>query len=139
MEVHISDPTWGNHNAIFSTAGLVVKKYRYLDRVKNALDFDGMLADVNAAPAGSVILLHACAGTPPRWLALVGPQLATTASSEDWLLFGSCLLSGLLSAPTRNHDAGPTCRHWASPTAPLPPPPLRCDHPLFLPRPYHLR
>ena len=63
-EVHISDPTWGNHIKIFEAAGMVVKKYRYLDRASNKLDADGMLADIAAAPAGSVILLHACAHNP---------------------------------------------------------------------------
>jgi len=76
-EVHISDPTWGNHIKIFEAAGMVVKKYRYLDRASNKLDADGMLADISAAPAGSVILLHACAHnptgidpTPQQWEAL---------------------------------------------------------------------
>lgn len=63
-EVHISDPTWGNHVKIFEAAGMKVKKYRYLDRVNNKLDADGMIADIAAAPAGSIILLHACAHNP---------------------------------------------------------------------------
>jgi len=60
----VSDPTWGNHIPIMQLAGLEVKKYRYLNRASNTLDFDGFVADVEAAPAGSVFLLHACAHNP---------------------------------------------------------------------------
>ena len=45
-------------------AGLQVKRYRYLNRKTNGLDIDGLLADVEAAPDGSVFLLHACAHNP---------------------------------------------------------------------------
>jgi len=63
-EVHISDPSWGNHAGILKTCGIPSKTYRYLDRASNRLDFDGMLADIHAAAARSVFLLHACAHNP---------------------------------------------------------------------------
>ena len=63
-EVHISDPSWGNHAGILKTCGIPSKAYRYLDRATNRLDFDGMLADINAAAPRSVFLLHACAHNP---------------------------------------------------------------------------
>ena len=63
-EVHISDPSWGNHAGILKTCGIPCKAYRYLDRATNRLDFDGMLADINAAAPRSVFLLHACAHNP---------------------------------------------------------------------------
>ena len=37
-----------------------VRQYRYLNRETNTgLDFDGLMADMEAAPNGSVFLLHA--------------------------------------------------------------------------------
>ena len=41
--------------------GIPSKPYRYLDRASQTLDFEGMLADINAAAPRSVFLLHACA------------------------------------------------------------------------------
>jgi len=62
--VYISDPTWGNHKNIFNSAGIPIAVYRYYDLKANALDLTGFLEDLNAAPGGSVILLHACAHNP---------------------------------------------------------------------------
>ena len=77
--VYVSAPTWGNHIPIFEEAGLKVERYRYFDAATNGLDFAGMLADVEAAPDGSVFLLHACAHNPTgvdpsdeQWAALSG-------------------------------------------------------------------
>jgi aromatic-amino-acid transaminase len=63
-EVLISDPSWENHRARFSSAGFVVKNYRYYDASTRGLDFDGMLADLTAAAAGSIAVLHACCHNP---------------------------------------------------------------------------
>ena len=62
--VYIPSPTWGNHNAVFRDAGLETKTYRYWDAARLGLDFEGMLADLKAAPDGSAVLLHACAHNP---------------------------------------------------------------------------
>eukprot|EP01116_Phalansterium_solitarium_P005914 TRINITY_DN1818_c0_g1_i2.p1 TRINITY_DN1818_c0_g1~~TRINITY_DN1818_c0_g1_i2.p1 ORF type:complete len:456 (+),score=136.20 TRINITY_DN1818_c0_g1_i2:122-1489(+) len=62
--VYISDPTWANHKSIMSLAGVPWKAYRYIDRATNGLDFGGMVADLDAAPDGSVVLLHSCAHNP---------------------------------------------------------------------------
>jgi len=62
--VYISNPTWGNHPTIFMRSGFQVKEYRYFSSKTNMLDFDGFLADIKAAPLGSIILLHACAHNP---------------------------------------------------------------------------
>ena len=62
--VYVSDPTWGNHVPIMELAGLEVRRYRYLDRQRNALNLEGLLADIAEAPSGSVFLLHACAHNP---------------------------------------------------------------------------
>lgn len=58
VTVYISDPTWGNHKNIFNDAGVPWKTYKYFDPKTTGLDFDGMTADIEAAPDGSVILLH---------------------------------------------------------------------------------
>ena len=63
-EVLISDPSWENHRALFSSAGFVVKNYRYYDAAKRGVDFDGMLADLSGAATGTVVVLHACCHNP---------------------------------------------------------------------------
>ena len=63
-KVLISDPSWENHRALFTNAGFVVESYRYYDAATRDIDFAGMLADLNAAPAGTVVVLHACCHNP---------------------------------------------------------------------------
>ncbi|MDO9142716.1 amino acid aminotransferase [Rhodoferax sp.] len=63
-KVLISDPSWENHRALFTNAGFTVESYRYYDAATRALNFDGMLADLNAASAGTVVVLHACCHNP---------------------------------------------------------------------------
>lgn len=63
-KVLISDPSWENHRALFTNAGFVVENYRYYDAATRGIDFAGMLSDLNAAPAGTIVLLHACCHNP---------------------------------------------------------------------------
>jgi len=63
-KVYLSNPTWGNHKSIFPDAGVEFEMYRYFKPETRGLDFEGMVADIEAAPAGSVILLHGCAHNP---------------------------------------------------------------------------
>ena len=63
-KVLISDPSWENHRALFTNAGFEVDTYTYYDAAKRGVDFDGMLAALNAAPAGTIIVLHACCHNP---------------------------------------------------------------------------
>ena len=63
-KVLISDPSWENHRALFSSAGFIVESYRYYDAATRGVDFDGMLADLNAAAPGTIILLDACCHNP---------------------------------------------------------------------------
>ncbi len=60
----ISDPSWENHQALFSRAGFDVASYRYYDPVRRGIDIDGMLADLTAAEPGTVVVLHACCHNP---------------------------------------------------------------------------
>lgn len=62
--VMISTPSWENHQALFTRAGFTVDQYRYYDAAKRGVDFEGMLADLKAAPAGTVVVLHACCHNP---------------------------------------------------------------------------
>ncbi|KAE8144615.1 pyridoxal phosphate-dependent transferase [Aspergillus avenaceus] len=62
--VYLSNPTWANHNQIFTNAGLSLATYPYFDPSTKGLNFDGMLNGIRSAPAGSIILLHACAHNP---------------------------------------------------------------------------
>ncbi|KAF8922487.1 glutamic oxaloacetic transaminase AAT1 [Mucidula mucida] len=60
----LPNPSWGNHTPIFRDSGLEVKQYRYFDKSTVGLDFEGLKADLKAAPEGSIVLLHACAHNP---------------------------------------------------------------------------
>ena len=62
--VHLPAPTWPIHPDIFTEVGLAVAYYPYYDARTGGLDFDEMLAALEALPAGSVVLLHACAHNP---------------------------------------------------------------------------
>jgi aspartate aminotransferase len=62
--IYIPNPSWANHKAVFNDAGLKVQQYRYYDKKTIGLDFEGMLADIKAAPKGSMFLFHACAHNP---------------------------------------------------------------------------
>ncbi len=63
-KVLISDPSWENHRALFTNAGFAVETYPYYDAARRGVDFDGMLAALNAAPAGTIVVLHACCHNP---------------------------------------------------------------------------
>jgi len=63
-KVLISDPSWENHRALFTQAGFTVDAYRYYNAAQRGIDFEGMLADIAAAPAGTIVLLHACCHNP---------------------------------------------------------------------------
>merc|ERR1711934_21394 len=63
-KVYCSVPTWGTHNSIMKHAKVEVGTYKYWDAKTRGLDFAGMIADINAAPSGSIFLLHACAHNP---------------------------------------------------------------------------
>jgi aromatic-amino-acid transaminase len=63
-KVLISDPSWENHRAIFVNAGFEVDSYTYYDAANRGVNFDGMLASLNAAAAGTIVVLHACCHNP---------------------------------------------------------------------------
>ncbi len=63
-KVLISDPSWENHRALFTQAGFEVQTYPYYDPTTHGVRFDAMLAALEAAPAGTVVVLHACCHNP---------------------------------------------------------------------------
>ena len=63
-KVLISDPSWENHRALFSQAGFVVDSYPYYDAAKRGVNFEGMLAALNGAAEGTIVVLHACCHNP---------------------------------------------------------------------------
>ncbi len=63
-KVLISDPSWENHRALFEGAGFAVEQYPYYDAAARGIDFDGMLAALDQAVAGTIIVLHACCHNP---------------------------------------------------------------------------
>ncbi|HSV77638.1 MAG TPA: amino acid aminotransferase [Ramlibacter sp.] len=63
-KVLISDPSWENHRALFTNAGFPVESYPYYDAGKRGIDFDAMLTALNAAAAGTIVVLHACCHNP---------------------------------------------------------------------------
>ena len=73
-QVWISDPSWENHRALFEGAGFTVNAYPYYDAATHGIDFAAMTAALDQAPAGSVIVLHACCHNP------TGADL----SAEQW-------------------------------------------------------
>lgn len=63
-KVYISDPSWENHRALFEAAGFTVESYPYYDASARGVNFQGMKDCLNALPAGSIIVLHACCHNP---------------------------------------------------------------------------
>lgn len=63
-KVLISDPSWENHRALFTNAGFTVESYPYYDAATRGINFAGMLAALNSAPAGTIVVLHACCHNP---------------------------------------------------------------------------
>ncbi|WP_439811477.1 amino acid aminotransferase [Bordetella bronchiseptica] len=63
-KVLISDPSWENHRALFERAGFPVETYPYYDAATHGLNFDAMLAALQAAPEQTVVVLHACCHNP---------------------------------------------------------------------------
>ncbi|KAH8080456.1 hypothetical protein JL720_9152 [Aureococcus anophagefferens] len=61
---YIPAVTWSNHWNIFRTLAGPTRPYTYLDKAGLRLEWSSLLADLEAAPEGSVVLLHLCAHNP---------------------------------------------------------------------------
>ncbi len=77
-KVLISDPSWENHRALFTNAGFAVDTYPYYDAATRGVRADAMVEALRAAPAGTIVVLHACCHnptgadlTPAQWAQVV--------------------------------------------------------------------
>jgi len=106
--VMISKPTWGNHNDIFTKAGVKQLVYTYWDEKTRGLNLAGMLADLKNAPNGSQVLLHVCAHNPTgvdpthaQW-----KQIAEVMREKNHFPFFDCAYQGFATGSLDN-DAYP--------------------------------
>jgi len=60
----LTDPTWANHPAIFTAAGVPTAALPYFDPATNGLAFEAFLAALEKVPAGDAVLLHGCCHNP---------------------------------------------------------------------------
>ncbi len=63
-KIWISNPTWANHNGVFSAAGLETAQYGYYNAESKDKDFNAMVDSLNQAVAGDIVLLHGCCHNP---------------------------------------------------------------------------
>lgn len=63
-KIWISNPTWANHNSVFTSAGLETVQYGYYNADTKEKDFAAMVADLSKASEGDVVLLHGCCHNP---------------------------------------------------------------------------
>ena len=64
VSVWVSEPTWANHMPLLGGAGLNLKTYPYYDTQSHTIKFEQMLGALRKAPAGDIVLLHACCHNP---------------------------------------------------------------------------
>jgi aspartate aminotransferase len=62
--VHVSDPTWANHEPLIGSSGLRLERYPYFDASRREVAFDAMHDCIDRLPAGSLVLFHACCHNP---------------------------------------------------------------------------
>ena len=62
--IYVSDPSWANHVPLLSSAGLNLELYPYYDYASHSLDFDAMMASLQQAKKGDMVLLHGCCHNP---------------------------------------------------------------------------
>lgn len=62
--LYMSDPTWANHQRIFTQAGLKVKTYPYYNSKHRRFDFEGFCGALKQMPEKSLVLLQGCCHNP---------------------------------------------------------------------------
>lgn len=62
--IWMSDPTWPNHPAIAKNMGVPMATYPYLHPETLEVDFGAMIARLDDAKPGDIILLHGCCHNP---------------------------------------------------------------------------
>ena len=78
LRVFVSDPTWPNHLSILKYLDIPAEPYCYFDTNTRSVDFPAMMADLENANEGDIILLHGCCHNPtganlkaPEWDAII--------------------------------------------------------------------
>jgi aromatic-amino-acid transaminase len=106
-KVLISDPSWENHRALFTQAGFQVDAYPYYDAARRGVDFDAMLAALNAAPAGTVVVLHACCHNPTGYdlLPEQWSQVVSTVKARGLVAFLDMAYQGFGDGIAEDGDA----------------------------------
>lgn len=62
--VWLSTPAYSNHEPLFRACGLAIRHHRYYDAPSGTLVFEDMLADLEQARPGDVVVLHAVCHNP---------------------------------------------------------------------------
>jgi aspartate aminotransferase len=62
--MHVSDPTWANHEPLLGSSGLKLARYPYYDPAARGVSFEAMRDHVAGLPTGSIVLLHGCCHNP---------------------------------------------------------------------------
>ncbi|KAL2856641.1 pyridoxal phosphate-dependent transferase [Aspergillus pseudoustus] len=82
--VYIPEPTWSNHNLLFSSLGFECRTFRYYDEGTKSLDINSYLSVLRGAEPGSIVILHACAHNPT----------GLDPSIEQWKEIGNIVKKG---------------------------------------------
>ncbi|KAI9933008.1 hypothetical protein MW887_009262 [Aspergillus wentii] len=80
-KVYIPEPTWSNHNLVFSTLGFECHTFQYYDSKTKSLDIESYRSMLNTVESGSIIILHACAHNPT----------GLDPSPEQWMEIGKIM------------------------------------------------
>ncbi len=96
-QVWISSPSWANHKGIFDSAGFCLREYPYYKSDTKKIEFEKMLACLEAIPERDIVLLHACCHnpsgvdlTPEQWR-----KVALISEKKGWTPFLDFAYQGL--------------------------------------------
>ncbi|HEX9947385.1 MAG TPA: amino acid aminotransferase [Allosphingosinicella sp.] len=62
--IHVGQPTWPNHGPLIECAGVEIVPHPYYDPASRHILFDEMMAALEKARAGDLLLLHGCCHNP---------------------------------------------------------------------------
>jgi aspartate aminotransferase len=62
--VYLSDPSWPNHFPLLKLSGLQLENYPDYEYAKHRVDFEQMVAKLERASAGDLVLIHGCCHNP---------------------------------------------------------------------------
>ena len=63
-KIWLPTPSWLNHFPLLGGAGLAIEEYTYYDKVNCTVDFASMMATLENAQPGDLLLLHGCCHNP---------------------------------------------------------------------------